>query len=462
MNNQNNNNERPEVYAVRQEGGDWQISRRDFLKAAGIGAAAVSAGLSSSCSRQNNSWKGPAESLDVLCPQVISHKYIITQLLVTADGKYLVSNDRHDVKCWDFNSSALVQSYNTNAAYIQVGQISGKNSVIRYFSDSSSVSGVIFSFFQIPEEGKKGSNLAKTSYSFKDFAVDASENIYIVSDTGVRIFTRESGYEENEVLLSFQDSERNLSCTLMRDDRELFIRLNDGFGILNLETGEFTRFGGGCTGYSIFSDGSKALIYSEMEYRLVSLADGETIWSRTVSDLRGSEDNELFVPKRTSGGSYVRCKVSVTPDGSAGILLGEESVCLVSMADGSLIRYKLINGDPDAGVGYIAMSKDGTKAAVSVSKAILFFSLPDLEILSCPVDLKVVKDDVNGVEVSVKDPDTGKKMEYTLPCGAAIPEGCVCTCNCVAGRGGCACDSHGKSNGNGRSNGGASHYWHPN
>ena len=457
-----NSSEHPEVYALRQEDGEWRISRRDFLKAAGIGAAAVNAGLGSGCSRRNNRWNGPAESLDVLCPQVISHKYIITQLLVTADGKYLLSNDRHDVKCWDFNSSALVQSYNTNAAYIQTAPINGINSVIRYFSDPSSVAGVIFSYFQIPKEGKQGNNLVKTSYSFKDFAVDASENIYIVNDTGVRIFTKGSGYEENKVLFSFPNSERNPSCTLMGDDRKIFVRLNDGFGILDLETGDYKQFDGGCTGYSICEDGLKALIFSEMEYRLVSLTDGETIWSRTVSDIRDSEGSEMFVPKRTSGGSYVRCKVSVTPDGSAGILLGEKAVCLVSLSDGSLIRYKEINGDPDAGVGCIAVSKDGTKAAVSVSKTILFFSLPDLEIFSCPIDLEEVKDDVNGVQVSVKDPETGKKMEYTLPCGAAIPEGGVCTCNCVAGRGGCACDSHGKSNGNNRSNGGPSHYWHPN
>ena len=144
-----------------------------------------------------------------------------------------------------------------------------------------------------------------------------------------------------------------------------------------------------------------------------------------------------------------------------GILLGEKAVCLISMSDGALLRYRLINGDPDDGVGCVAMSKDGKKAAVSVSKAILFLSLPDLEILSCPIDLSEVKDDVNGIEISVKDPDSGKKIKYTLPCGAAVPEGAVCTCNCVSGRGGCSCDSHGKSNGNGRSNSGR-HYWHPN
>ena len=71
-------------------------------RAAGIGAAAVSAGLSSGCARQNITWKGPTESLDVLCPQIATHKYIITQMLVTADGKYLIKKlDRRGLHIMD-------------------------------------------------------------------------------------------------------------------------------------------------------------------------------------------------------------------------------------------------------------------------------------------------------------------------------------------------------------------------
>ena len=43
--NEQKNNEKPEIYALQQDGKNWQISRRDFLKAAGIGAAAVGAGV---------------------------------------------------------------------------------------------------------------------------------------------------------------------------------------------------------------------------------------------------------------------------------------------------------------------------------------------------------------------------------------------------------------------------------
>ncbi len=462
-----NKNERPEVYALRQDGGNWQISRRDFLKAAGIGAAAVTAGLNSGCSRRNNVWKGETESLDVLCPQIPTHKYIITQLLVTDDGKYLVSNDRHYVKCWDFNTSALLQKYNLNADKIILGKIGGKNSVINSSRDPSSATASYFYCCHIPDEPKSADNLhARISGFYKDFAIDASENIYTVDAESIRILKKagtgkESAYEQEEILFTFGNREGNPSCTLMKDGREMFIRMNEGFGILDLETRELKQFEGGCTCYAIDQDSSKVLIFSELEYRLVSLDNGETIWSRTVNDLHDDEGGDLFVPRRVSGGSYVLCKTGITPDGSMGILLGEKAVCLISMSDGALLRYRSINGDPDDGVGCVAMSKDGKKAAVSVSKAILFLSLPDLEIFSCPIDLSEVKDDVNGIEISVKDPDSGKKIKYTLPCGAAVPEGAVCTCNCVSGRGGCSCDSHGKSNGNGRSNSGR-HYWHPN
>ena len=82
-------NEKPEVYALRQDGGNWQISRRDFLKAAGIGAAAIGTGLSSGCSR--------TKPLDDLCGNVTAHANTINGLTASADGKYLISMDDGDV-----------------------------------------------------------------------------------------------------------------------------------------------------------------------------------------------------------------------------------------------------------------------------------------------------------------------------------------------------------------------------
>ena len=81
----NNSSERPEVYALRQEGGDWLISRRDFLKAAGLGAAALSAGMGSGCSR--------SKPLDDICRKITTTQGPIKSLFTSQDGKYLLSLD---------------------------------------------------------------------------------------------------------------------------------------------------------------------------------------------------------------------------------------------------------------------------------------------------------------------------------------------------------------------------------
>ena len=112
------------------------------------------------------------------------------------------------------------------------------------------------------------------------------------------------------------------------------------------------------------------------------------------------------------------------------------------------------------------VSQDGTRLAVSIGNSLLFFLLPDLRLIACPMDVDAAKDDTKGIEVSMKDSVTGEIYTYTMPCGGAIPNGAVCTCNCVKGGGGCSCDSYvkssgGSSNGNSGSSGG-SHYWHPN
>ena len=117
----------------------------------------------------------------------------------------------------------------------------------------------------------------------------------------------------------------------------------------------------------------------------------------------------------------------------------------------------LVNSDRFAGP---VISKDGTVLTISAGKTILFFSLPDLQLIGCPLDVNEAKNDTKGIEYTETDIVTGETYTTTLPCGAALPSGAVCTCNCVVGRGGCACDGHSKSNRSG--GGGGSHYWHPN
>ena len=128
------------------------------------------------------------------------------------------------------------------------------------------------------------------------------------------------------------------------------------------------------------------------------------------------------------------------------------------MADGS-VQGSYMMKQTNRSTNYAGPVFNGSETicAVSEGKTLLFFSLPDLQLLACPMDINEAKDDTKGIEVSITDEKTGETYICTMPCGAAIPEGAVCSCNCVSGRGGCSCVGHSNS---GR--GGGSHYWHPN
>jgi len=84
----------------------------------------------------------------------------------------------------------------------------------------------------------------------------------------------------------------------------------------------------------------------------------------------------------------------------------------------------------------------------SGDKTIKFWSLPGGEMLACPFDLVASPPEARGITYQLTDA-SGQVVEYTLPCGAPIPQGAVCTCNCVAG-------------GYVPSGSGGSHYWYPN
>ena len=151
--------------------------------------------------------------------------------------------------------------------------------------------------------------------------------------------------------------------------------------------------------------------------------------------------------------------VAFSPDETLLILEGEgNSFDLWSLPDGELITT--LEGHLDE-VRRLVFSPDGTLLISGGEEGtIRLWSLPEGEFATCLMDLAANESGVEGVSYEVELP-SGQTVEYTLPCGAPIPAGAVCVCNCVAGSytPPCSCVGHTCSCVGYVAPGG--HYWYP-
>ncbi len=466
------NNEKPEVYALRQNGVNWQISRRDFLKAAGIGAAALGVELNSRQAKPVFADESTAE----FCRKAMAHEKNIRSLYLSADGEYLLSLsdgklDKEILKCWDMKTGALLSSREfTSIRQIKTARIDGKSCVIVCIYKQISI-------LSLPDMDPLPDASVKVGSEFEGnmingFAVDPDENLYVtlISNKDIIKIDRIDGQEKygrQHVVYTDRSSAPLLPAAL--DSSSLLVSGRIDFYLLNPLTGTaedidlpIKKY---YMAYSILSDNKRILgpdkteEGAESSYRLAVLEDNSTIWQQTF-------------PGKNGEPAEIR-KIIPTPDETMAVMFSADSdvmLTLISMADGSILKQ--VNAGPSVTNGYpLVMASDGSKIAAGVGTSIIFYSLPDLEVTGCPVDLSINPDDTEAVEVSETDPLSGQTVTYTLPCGAAIPTGAVCTCNCVAGGvpmaeptavptkvppacvvDGCSCVGHTVTR----------HYWHPN
>jgi hypothetical protein len=119
-------------------------------------------------------------------------------------------------------------------------------------------------------------------------------------------------------------------------------------------------------------------------------------------------------------------------------------------------------------VGPLAISADGAwLVSGDENGEIRLWSLPGGDIYACAMDLEAMPDSSEGITFETTN-SSGETVTYTLPCGAAVPAGAVCTCNCVTGSA-CSCVGHSVCSCVGYSpcscvghSSGGSHYWYPN
>ncbi len=450
------NKEKPEVYALRQDGENWQITRRDFLKAAGIGAAALGVGLNSRLAKP----AAAEESLDELCKNAPAHEAgrYIQWLLASADGKYLLSgDDKGLLKCWDFGNYSLISISDNMVSSnksITSAFVDGKNCV--FSIPTTSLSSTHLNMNTVPnlERSTKETWYSDKMTSFSAFTVDSQKNVYGI--LGNHIYGHYKSDNSKKMLAEFEESWKGLSVTLIDRERKLLIASGSGIYILDLDDKSLREVLVTDVNLASMLPGeARMLICRQDGYALISLIDSSTVWNQSYDEL-GMANPELQ-------------SAAVTPDGTIGILKGtryKNILWLVSLADGTLIK-KLDTGTENSKtdrLAPIAVAGDGSKFAIAANNSLLFISLPDLQVVGCPVDLDAMKDDKEGIKVEGIDHVTGQTVTYTLPCGAAIPPGATCVCNCVAGTiPTCSCVGNTcKCVGNTCSCVGHGHYWHPN
>jgi len=146
--------------------------------------------------------------------------------------------------------------------------------------------------------------------------------------------------------------------------------------------------------------------------------------------------------------------LALTPDGTLLASGGDDrTVKLWSLPGGDMVTS--VEAHADA-VRALVATPDGTLlVSGGADAAIKLWSLPTGEFSTCLMDLAANEESVRGVTYQVETA-SGETVITTQPCGAPIPSGAVCLCNCVLGSYVKPCECVGHTSG---TSGG--HYWHP-
>lgn len=442
----------PEVYAVEKDLRGWRFSRREFLAAAGATATATAL---AGCG-------GDGGEIQVLDPvsraeawrAVRAHEENVRELAWSPDGTLLVSASSDEtVKLWSMPEGTMEKKLlNRNGGFTALAISPDGTKMV------TGDSGGEIRVWQLP---KAKSVRTLTGYWPEGTRVTRVSGLAFTPDGKHFV----SGHSASTVML--WDSEDPRSDRVVKMVGPERSDLDWAHQVAGLETT--------VSDVAVSPDGTRAASAELGGYvRLWSLPGGEAAAVHSIKDgeflaVAISPDGSILAVAGRDGKVYLWpmersesirvleeqtskvLDVAFAPDGSFLIAASGQSV-YVYTSDGDL-SAKLEGAGAD--VTCLAVSPDGTRLAVGdVGGKIWIWSLPDGELVSALIDLKINNEDTEGIRFSVDGADS-KKVTYTLPCGAAVPAGAVCTCNCVGGSvPNCSCVGHTAS-------GGGSHYWHP-
>lgn len=424
----------PQIYAVTTlETGEYRFSRRDFLRAAGIlGAAGALAG----CSGSNHpiptvpppeSALNPA-NMESYCANYLSHTGTVKAVAVTPDGTLLISCGVDKlIRIWALEGEYRGRLLNTldghegtvNALVVMPGGdmfISGGDDKIILWS--------------LPD-GRKMKTLDR-----------AASALALSADGAVLA----SGREEQIALWS----------------------MPDGYLLNTLDAHT-----GGINALAFSADGTMlASAGNDLTVKLWTLPEGgrpvSSTQRRAVQALGFNGQTLLIgadpiqqidmIERASLPSLRVGAPVTAMAINADGTLLatGDEdgSIKVWTLPDGTLqeshIARHIGSRDP---VTALAFTGEKLVAVYFANAPIQVRTVQNLAFETCMIDMAALPKERHGTQVEME----GVAGILFLPCGAAIPAGAVCTCNCVSGTA-CGCVGYGT----GRSGSRTGAYWYPN
>ena len=469
-------NEKPEVFSVKQGEQGWEFSRRDFITAMGVSAAAITvAGCSGSKLFAPKSTETPTPSATPTntvtptatntptstptvtptatptplpainpeqCADPRTHTDEINYLEITENGKWMVSGGKDKyVKVWSLPSVGLVGAVNITKGVEKIS-ISPDSSELAIL-DSNNVIHV----YAMPT-CEWVFDVEADSYSFS-FSPDGKYIIALqrqdVANKKISTFSAKDGALVN----TYSDVTRTTNEILEIDPEQKMAVLAGGLKEIDWYAYEdFTKLDSFLSEWNVvavkFSADGKSLFIQVKDEKIIQL------------ELENKEIVNQFLC--LSGFTLSR-------DGSL-LILGEEKDLIHIWS----IPYQTYTESHKSNISYstaIAINPDNRILAAGNEKGqIYLWSLPSWNLFSCPIDLDATSDEVEGVTYETTS-STGETITYTLPCGAPVPAGAVCVCNCVTGSVcscvgyvSCSCDGYSPCSCVGHVTGG-SHYWYP-
>ncbi|MDQ5838360.1 MAG: hypothetical protein M3379_16405, partial [Acidobacteriota bacterium] len=127
------------------------------------------------------------------------------------------------------------------------------------------------------------------------------------------------------------------------------------------------------------------------------------------------------------------CMTATTPDGKLRVRIPTDghTIEIRDASDDSLVATLTGHTAP---ISCLVITRDG-KLLVSADQngTIIVWDLDPPGFRSFLFDPAVNRPEVKGIRYTAYNRTTGQSYTATLPCGAPIPPGAVCTCNCVPG-----------------------------